>query len=137
LWVVVRANRCASSGLSSSLHPFGISVPVQASTCGSWLYSSHSVPVNSASSRKALHFLHIRPRISSEGTYHHPGVSNLGLYSGYHSCGMSRTSLLWVPFRGMNRALAAGCYQISAIRFPFFLPPEDSSPVECSLVVHK
>jgi hypothetical protein len=50
------------------------------------------VPIKSVSSQKALQVLHIRPRTSFAGTYHHPFVSYFGMCSGYHACGTSRTS---------------------------------------------
>ena len=36
------------------------------------------LPVKSASARKALQDLHVRPRTASAGTYHHPCVSYFG-----------------------------------------------------------
>jgi len=68
------------------------------------------VLVKSASSQKALQDLHVRPRTASAGAYHHPGVSNLGLWSGYHACETSRISLheaLSSAFRRLRSVLTS------------------------------
>jgi hypothetical protein len=65
------------------------------------------VPIKSVSSQKALQVLHVRPRTSSAGTYHHPFVSYFGVCSGYHACGTSRTSFHCAPRIALRKLCSA------------------------------
>jgi hypothetical protein len=51
--------------------------------------------------------LHVRPRTSSAGTYHHPFVSYFGMCSGYHACGTSRTSFHYTSRSVLRRLCSA------------------------------